>query len=212
MKICFSGSHRTGKTTLAERVALDNDLAMHYTRVSDTFGKKTTSGIENLSGKDGFYEGVLQQELILKHISDVIEQGGEFSVFDRCALDVFAYSEFFLGRILSSFRAEPNEFRAFGTHLMKVKDYFNQVDFIFIVQPGIEFKPKVGSGSLETQELLNEVFLNAASCYLNPSKYFVIPSKVTNFEERVEICQNILKQIRDFKDIYGYYAYNNEYS
>lgn len=194
MKVCFSGAHRTGKTTLAERVALDNDFIMNYTRVSDTF-TKTIKEIENLSGKDGFYERMLQQELILNHISDIIGKGVVFSIFDRGPLDVFAYSEFFLSKILSGFKAEASEFRSFRSHLMKIKDCFEQVYFTFIVQPGIDFEAKPESGSLELQEPLNEIFLNTARNYLDPSRYFIIPRQVTDFEERVDICNNILRQL-----------------
>jgi len=68
------------------------------------------------------------------------------------------------------------------------------IDFTFIIQPGIEFVDRDSSCSKEIQENLNEVFLNAADLYLPSDKYFIMPREVTDFEERVSICQNILKK------------------
>jgi hypothetical protein len=197
MKICFSGTHRTGKTSLAERIAVDNNLIMFYTEVEKTFKKRSVKEAEQLTGKYGFYERLLQQENICNHVMGQIMRSENYSVFDRSAFDVYGYSEFFLSKLLGEFNAEREDFRAFEIHLGLIKQYFHSFDFTFIIQPGIEFEDDVGSCSMEIQESLNEVFLNAADLHLPKDKYFVMPKEVTDFEERVSICQGILAEKLD---------------
>lgn len=194
MKICFSGAHRTGKTTLAERIAVDHDLIMYYTRVSKTFKKRSVKEAESLRGKDGFYERILQQNVICDHVTQQIMRGESYSVFDRSAFDVYCYSEFFLSNLLGDFKAGREDFRAFESHLGMIRQNFDSIDFTFIIQPGIRFEDDVDSCSLDIQESLNEVFLNVADKYLPKDKYFVMPKEVTDFEERVKICSDILKE------------------
>ena len=197
MKICFSGTHRTGKTSLAERIAVVHDLIMYYTEVEKTFKKRSVKEAECLRGKDGFYERILQQTVICNHVSAQVMRGEQYSVFDRSAFDVYGYSEFFLSKLLGDFKAEREAFRAFDAHLGSIRPYFNTIDFTFIIQPGIQFEDDVGSCSLEIQESLNEVFLNVADLHLPKDKYFVMPKDVTDFEERVKICSDILKEKLD---------------
>jgi len=194
MKICFSGTHRTGKTSLAERIAVDNDFIMYYTEVERTFRKRSVKESENLRGKDGFYERVLQQETITDHVMDQIVKGETFSVFDRSAFDVYGYSEYFLSKLLGDFKPAREDFRAFDKHLRTIREYFDCIDFTFIIQPGIQFQDDVGSCSLEIQEGLNEIFQNTASMYLLKDKYYVMPKEVVDFEERVQVCQKILQE------------------
>lgn len=192
MRICFSGTHRTGKTSLAERIAVDHDLIMYYTEVEKTFKKRSVKEAESLRGRDGFYERILQQNVICDHVTAQVMRGEQYSVFDRSAFDVYGYSEFFLSKLLGDFKAEREEFLAFDSHLGLIRPYFNSIDFTFIIQPGIQFKDDVGSCSLEIQESLNEVFLNVADMHLPKHKYFVMPKDVTDFEERVKICTDII--------------------
>lgn len=194
MKICFSGAHRTGKTTLAERIAVDHDLIMYYTEVEKTFKKRSVKEAESLRGKDGFYERILQQNLICNHVTQQIMRGEQYSVFDRSAFDVYGYSEFFLSNLLGDFKAGREDFRAFESHLDMIRQHFDSIDFTFIIQPGIRFEDDAGSCSLDIQEPLNEVFLNVADMYLPKDKYFVMPKEVTDLEERVKICSDILKE------------------
>jgi len=194
MKICFSGPHRTGKTSLAERIAVDNEFIMVYTEVKKTFKKRSVKETERLTGKDGFYERLLQQENICRHVMSQITSADDYSVFDRSAFDVYCYSEFFLSKLLGEFNPKREDFEAFEIHLAWIKKYFGLFDFTFIIQPGIEFEDDEGSGSKEIQEDLNEIFLNAADLHLPKDKYFVMPKEVTDFEERVSICQDILSE------------------
>lgn len=194
MKICFSGAHRTGKTTLAERIALENDLVMYYTEVGKILKDRPVKYFEELSGKDGFYERLALQENILSHIVKKISEGEEFSVFDRSVLDVYAYSELFLSNLLRQYKPTQSDIELFNEHLSLIKEQFKNIDFIFILQPGIEFEDCEDSGSRETQEELNEIFLNIADLYIPKDKYFVMPRSIVNLEERVDICQEVLKE------------------
>lgn len=195
MKICFSGAHRTGKTTLAERVALENDLIMYYTEVVNVFTNCSVKESENLVGKGGFYQRLLLQENILNYVVEKITRGEDFSVFDRSALDVYAYSELFLSKLLKQFNAGRTDIETFRKHLDLVKERFSNIDFTFIIQPGIEYKDSEDSGSKEIQEELNEVFLNTVDLYLPKDRYFVMPRSVVNLKERVSICQDVLKTL-----------------
>ncbi len=194
MKICFSGTHRTGKTSLAERIAVDNDLIMNYTRVSETFKNRTVKESESLQGMEGFYERILQQNLITEHINKNIKTSESFSVFDRSVIDVYAYSEYFLSKLLSQFQPEIQDLKAYSSHLFDLKKYFSEIDFTFIVQPGIPHVESNTSCSIDIQETLNTVFLNVMDNYIPKDKYFVIPREVVDFEQRVNICQGILEE------------------
>lgn len=200
MKIAFSGPHQVGKTSLAERFALENDLIMYYTNVKKTFKKKSVKEMENLSGKEGFYERINQQEEIKEHLKKKINEGESFSVFDRSFIDVYAYSEFYLSKILKTFIVSKEDIWFFNHHLSDISNNFDAIDFTFIVQPGIQPKDNNGSGSLEFQEPLNEVFLDVVKTHLQKNKYFIIPKEITDFEERIRLCNDVYKKLIDNKN------------
>lgn len=194
MKICFSGSHRTGKTSLAERVAVENDFIMYYTEVSKTFKSKSVKEAERLEGIDGFYERLLIQQNINSAIKKCFGEGESYSTFDRSPIDVYAYSEYFLGKILSECSPKMEEINAYNRHLEEIRETFEVVDYTFIVQPGINFENVSSSCSEDLQEEMNDVFLNIVEADVPKNKFTVVPRSMVDFEERVEFCSNILKR------------------
>jgi len=193
MKIVFSGAHRTGKTSLAERIALDFDFVMYYTEVAKTFKTRTVKQAETLSGEEGFYERILIQENILAHVLKSINNGEEFSAYDRSPLDVYAYSELFLPKIVKKFKATSQHYMDFDDHCKKISNQFNVIDFTFIVQPGIVFEDDPESCSLDLQENMNDIIINAAAHYIPADKYRVIPREIVDFEQRVDFCTKVLQ-------------------
>lgn len=196
MKIFFSGAHRTGKTTLAERVALENDFILYYTNLSEVIKKKKENIklIKNLE-KEDFYEKIEIQEEIFNHLRGIIKNGESFSVFDRSLLDNYVYSIFFFRDFLSS-KNDTVEYNIFQRHLNRIKAYFNLMDYIFIVQPGIDFVENEKSFSIESMEKLNEIFISEISKHFSKERYTIIPRNITNLEERVEFCNNIISKMK----------------
>ena len=193
MKISFSGAHRVGKTSLAERVAVENDLIMYYTNVSGVFKDKSVQFYEKeLTGRQGFYMRLKRQQEILEHVIQGIRKGEPWSVYDRSPLDVAVYSELFLSELLKTFDPNPATFKCFHDHLNGMGKYLKEIDFYFIVQPGVKFVSDEKSCSPNTQEDFNDILLNWIE-RIPKDKYFVIDRDMLDFEERVTACNTVFR-------------------
>ena len=202
MKIAMAGAHRTGKTTLAERLSLEFDLAMIYTDVSSLF-KGSPAKKEQLEGMAGFYERDEIQNKIVDHISNKVSQAEEYSIFDRSFFDVFGYSDIFLSKIINGLPAgqRSNALVSYHRHLTTIGHLFDCFDLHIVVQPGIDFKEAEKSCSKETQEAVSDSILLAVTKHLAPHEYFVIPKEVLDLEERVTLCRQAITEYLSYRSM-----------
>lgn len=202
MKIAMTGSHRTGKTTLAERLGLELDLAMIYTEVSSLF-KDSPAKKEDLNGQSGFFERIEIQNRIADHLTNKIANADEYSIFDRSFIDVFGYSDVFLSKIIPGLPASvrSNSIVSYHEHLSSITRLFDCVDFHIVVQPGIQFEEAGKSCSIESQEAVSESILLAVEKNLAPHEYFVVPKSVTDLEERVSLCRQAIIEFLSYRSM-----------
>jgi predicted ATPase len=83
MRIAFSGTHRSGKSTLLERVA---ELLPRYTTVDEPYHSLEDEGYESAEEPS-----VADFEAQLERSISALEAGGADVLFDRCPADILAY-------------------------------------------------------------------------------------------------------------------------
>jgi predicted ATPase len=88
MVFAFSGSHRSGKTTLARAVADDLGIEFHETRTGDVMKEL---GI-NMVGDMSLLDRIHAQEILLGHHLKVIADLPRPLIVDRCPIDMLAYT------------------------------------------------------------------------------------------------------------------------
>jgi hypothetical protein len=192
MKIAICGAHGVGKTTLAERIALELGYAMIYTKVKEIEFEHHPMPLFNVLGK---------QNKIKRHLASLAFQNFSESVFDRGFPDVYGYSDVFIGKTFSEFEAEERHYKIFHDHLKEVESLTDMFDFYIFVHPGIPFKPAKGRFDEETQEEVSDAILDIFDQCVPRHKSFIIPWEVTNLEERVSQC---ILAISEFKsDLYS---------
>ena len=194
MKVGFSGAHGTGKTTLAERVALENDFIMYYTEVSKVIKDKKLIKGDDENDEDAFYLRLLTQQHVLDHVKCQIENGETFSVYDRSMVDVCGYSEMYLTKMLRGFNANSKHLLAYSDHIKSIVESFEKIDHTFLVQPGIEFEDDADRANVETQLDLNKNLVNALLYCVPKDKYTIIPKEMVDLEERVSFCNRVLEE------------------
>lgn len=194
MRISFSGAHRTGKTTLAERVALEMFCVFQETALKKLIG---TPNQPPIAGKEGALFLMNKQDMICDHICGLIDSSEPWTVFDRSPFDVYCYSEMLFGKLLTTFVPDEDVYDSLNNHLNRTSGLVDKIDVHFIVQPGIEFGEAFQSFDEESQLELADIFLNAKSNGWFNTEIFVVPKEMTNLEERVEWCVEILEKYID---------------
>ena len=155
IRVGFMGAHRTGKTTLAERVATESGLAFARTSTSEVFARH---GLDPAEPIDGVTRLKLQQEILREGERVWGSYPGGF-VTDRTPLDMAAYTLVGVqgdARVCASaLRGYMREcFRAMGEHF----------DLSIQVQPGIELVSEAGKAACDAVyiEHLNVVMMGLA--------------------------------------------------
>lgn len=168
MKICISGAHSTGKTTLV------NALKEHDVFKSFQFKTGLTRDLQkaglniNETGDD-----VTQLFVMSKHYEYSKIEGDV--VLDRCALDGFAYSSIIL---------KNYEDKAFLDALGTIgRRCFNHYDHIFYVRPELKL---VDDGVRTVDPVFYENIKQSFNYWLNAIKTFKNPVPVTEVYGSVE--------------------------
>ena len=168
MKICISGAHSTGKTTLV------NALKEHGVFKSFQFKTGLTRDLQktglniNEAGDD-----VTQLFVMSKHYEYSKIEGDV--VLDRCALDGFAYSSIIL--------KEYND-RSFLDALGTIgRKCFDRYDHIFYVRPELKL---VDDGVRTVDPVFYENIKQSFNYWLNAIKTFKNPVPVTEVYGSVE--------------------------
>lgn len=124
MKIALSGLHSQGKTTLLnELVKLDK--FKYFTKVSSP---------TRLLQKEGFTinehgDEVTQTCIMMQHLKNVL-QYNKNAIFDRCALDGYAYGLVFRKKLINE-----RLFHVFNELFYTTMKHY---DFIFYIEPELE--------------------------------------------------------------------------
>lgn len=126
MKIALSGLHSQGKTTLLNALHEVEELAS-FTRVPSPTRILQSEGFSiNESGNE-----ITQTCIMMQHLKNVLQYSSN-AIFDRCALDGIAYSNFFNGSIV---KENLNEL-----FLELFKNTINRYDVIFYIEPELKLE------------------------------------------------------------------------
>ena len=197
----LSGAHRTGKTTLAQKYAQENDIVFVRTSGSEVFA---------MLGKDPkaeypIGERLAIQEAILtaftKQYQEAERRGGDGGwISDRTPIDLASYM---LADVQRSTVNSPEVAALVNNYVercMKVaSDHFAA---IILVQPGIQTVEEQGKAQacpayMEHLNLLQRGML--ADGRLNAMKYF-IPRKYTSLQQRIDCIERVCDAVNEFHD------------
>ncbi len=175
-KIGISGSHRTGKTTLAEAISKKTDIPAIKTSTSTVFKQH---------GLDPAKEMDFKTRLWIQHriIEAAIKVWDEPSfVTDRTPIDFMAYT---LADIQGSTEMDFAELEAYLTHCFEVTNQF--FSRVVIIQPAISLVYEEGKAALNRAYMEHLNILVQGLCYDErlecPS--IVIKRHITSLDERV---------------------------
>jgi hypothetical protein len=137
MRIAFSGAHRTGKSTLLERVA---DALGGYESVEEPYYVLEEEGYETpeVPSLEDF-QAQLERSL------EVLEAGAPNVLFDRCPADIFAYLET---------HEDSDEFDA-ADWLERVRDAMESLDLVVFVP--VEGRDRIAVAEPEERRLRRAV-------------------------------------------------------
>jgi nicotinamide riboside kinase len=151
MKIAISGAHSQGKTTLVNALQASGLLSEYKFKTSLTRGMQEAGYNINEDGDE-----VTQLAIMVKHFQRLSEEGN--IVYDRCALDGYAYS-----------MALPIRLKILDV----IRDLFllmtNKYDIIFYVEPEL---PLIEDGQRTTKK---EFFDRVVQSFEALIKSFSVP-------------------------------------
>ncbi len=139
MRIGLCGSHRTGKTTLAEAVSKKTGIPFVRTSTSEVFRR---AGLDPAASLD-FNKRLWIQNETLEAAKGVWEAAGKSFITDRTPVDMMAYT---LGDIQGSTQADFNEVEDYLERCFTFTNRF--FDALVIVQPGIPLVHEQGKAAL----------------------------------------------------------------
>lgn len=139
MRIGLCGSHRTGKTTLAEAVSKKTGIPFVRTSTSEVFRR---AGLDPAASLD-FNKRLWIQNETLEAAKGVWEAAGKSFITDRTPVDMMAYT---LVDIQGSTQADFNEVEDYLERCFTFTNRF--FDALVIVQPGIPLVHEQGKAAL----------------------------------------------------------------
>lgn len=181
--IGIAGSHRTGKTTMAQEFADRYDCDFIQTDVSGVFAEM---GLDPAVTYD-FATRLKVQRAILKHLDRVYGQAEDDlnTVTDRTPLDLLLYTY----ADVQNDNLTDEDAAALEQYTLDCIEVLNRrFNMVMIVQPGIKVVAAPGKASLNTAyiEHLNMLALGLMSDERIKTKVAYIPREMTNLDERVD--------------------------
>lgn len=192
MTIGLSGSHRTGKSTLAKMFAEKNpDFKLVTTTVSGTYSKL---GLDPKVMYD-FGKRLEIQRHILDDLTQQYKEGGLLFIADRTPIDFIAYTLADITR--------DNYDGSYDAELIQyINDCYDVTNtyfgMIMVVQPGItaieaELKAPANAGYIEH---VNNLVLGAATDRRLNAMHFALSRETVDLAERVGAVENMVKMCR----------------
>ena len=178
MRIGLCGSHRTGKTTLAEAISRKTGMPFIRTCTSEVFRR---AGLDPAAAM-GFKERLWVQKETLAAARDIWEKAGERFITDRTPIDMMAYM---LGDIQGGTEADFTEVEGYLEDCFSTTDRF--FDALVVVQPGIRLIPEAGKAALNRAyiEHLNYLVLGLAADPRLKARVIRIGRGMVDINERV---------------------------
>lgn len=187
MNLGLCGAHRTGKTTLAELIALQTSKTFVRTTTSDVFRKYGLNPSQPLSFSDRLN---IQKEILSSYELIWSIQKQSF-VSDRTPIDLMAYT---LADIQGSVEVDYFELSQYIEKCFRVtNEYFKQ---LIVIQPGIELVAAEGKAALNKAyiEHLNSLIIGL--CYDDrlESNVACIKREKTDLQSRLKEILEIMSK------------------
>ena len=193
MNIGLCGSHRTGKTTLAEAISKKNGMP---------FLRTVTSKVFQQYGIDPSMPMDLKTRLGIQHkILDAAEKiwqtAEEQFITDRTPLDMMAYT---LADIQGTTEINFDELEGYLARCIDVTNTFFAL--LVLVQPGIPLMHEEGKAALNEGYLehLNYMILGLCNDDRVKGTFICLHRTMTSIDERVDTVLNELTVIRGNQD------------
>ena len=179
MRIGLCGSHRTGKTTLAEAVSKKTGIPFVRTSTSEVFRR---AGLDPAASLD-FNKRLWIQNETLEAAKGVWEAAGKSFITDRTPVDMMAYT---LGDIQGSTQADFNEVEDYLERCFTFTNRF--FDALVIVQPGIPLVHEQGKAALNRAyiEHLNYLILGLTEDPRLTARVVLIGRETMGINDRVK--------------------------
>jgi hypothetical protein len=187
-RIGLCGSHRTGKTTLAECISKQTGIPLIKTSTSAVFEQHDLHPADDLDFKTRLW---IQHRVIdaAVHIWQEAENG--LFITDRTPIDFMAYT---LADIQGTTEVDNNELENYLIHCFEVTNqFFTQ---LFILQPAIKLVYEPGKAALNKayMEHLNTLILGLCHDERLKSPTFLIKRHIIRLEQRLETILNSLHE------------------
>jgi hypothetical protein len=190
MNIGLCGSHRTGKTTLAEAIFQRTGMPFLKTVTSEVFQQ---CGIDP-SGPMDFTKRLWIQHKILDSAEKMWQAEKKQFVTDRTPLDMMAYT---LADIQGTTEVNFDELEGYLGRCIDVTNTFFAL--LVLVQPGIPLMHEEGKAALNEGYLehLNYVILGLCNDDRVRGACVYLHRSLTSLDDRVNTVLNELEMIRD---------------
>lgn len=189
----LTGSHRTGKTTLAEAFSKRADIP---------FVRTSASGVFTKMGLDPKVDYPFEVRLdVQRAILEAFEaqyrsvNGGVF-VTDRTPVDMMAYA-------LADVQRANVPDKLFGPIEKYLKDCIRVTNSFFsilmVIQPGIELKDEEGKAPANVPyvEHINHLILGIVISEAIESAHYSIPRSMTGLDQRIECVEFAVRKTQE---------------
>lgn len=188
MNIGICGSHRTGKTTLAQAIATQLNIPFAVTSTSEVFKQHGLDPAQPLEFENRLW---IQQKVLLAGEQIWQQHKATGFVTDRTPIDMMAYT---LADIQGDTTVDFSALQDYLTDCFQITNqYFSQ---LFIIQPAISLVYEMGKAALNKAyiEHLNSLIIGLCHDEQSRIKTTIIKRETINLAERIKL---ILQTIMD---------------
>jgi hypothetical protein len=192
MNIGLCGSHRTGKTTLAEAISQKSGMPFVKTSTSEVFKEH---GLDPSKSMD-FQKRLWIQHKILDAAEKLWHAEKRQFITDRTPLDMAAYT---LADIQGATEVDFFELEKYLERCFKTTNELFKI--LVLIQPGIPLMHEEGKAALNEGYLehLNYLILGLCNDNRVKSRFVFLNRDVTTIEDRINLILNELNRIKDKK-------------
>ncbi len=190
MNIGLCGSHRTGKTTLAEAISQKTGMPFVKTSTSEVF---KNHGLDPSKPMD-FQKRLWIQHKILDTAKLLWNAEQKQFITDRTPLDMAAYT---LADIQGATEVNFLELEGYLNRCFEVTNQLFKV--LVLIQPGIPLMHEEGKAALNESYLehLNYLILGLCNDARIKSTFVFLNRDVTTLEDRIAVIRNELDRIKE---------------
>jgi hypothetical protein len=186
MIIGFAGAHRTGKSTLAAKLAESAGIPFRPTNMSQVF-KRVGVGVNDAMDFD---TRMIVQEEMLNQMVRIFSEPGSFTT-DRTPLDIIAYTYMNIPRVLT-----PEQIKWVQEHVDGCFEATKMLPVIVRLLPGIKIVDD------PTKALSQPIYIDTLDAIIGglakdprvASATYHLDRAVTDLDERVRLCGQVLQR------------------